>query len=281
MTALLHKSRLIIRSVTYPSVKNLTRYFIPQAGHNNTGKVTFIAKTSRVKRKYRLIDFKRILWNCVFYTLRVEYDPNRSAFIVLICYLNGMLSYVIAADGLEMESRFFIGEPPVPFLTKIATGYIAPMRFFNEGSFLNTVELNDHRGGTLARAAGTALLLMKKLLPEYYLMKLPSKEQILLNYDAVAGLGRVSNPDRKFTFYYNAGQMRRLGWKPKVRGVARNPIDHPHGGGGGKHLVTPWAKVAKMRRTREKSKLSSQIVRSRRLAVRKIIIVKLKKLNRD
>lgn len=281
MTALLDKSRLVIRSVTYPSVKNLTHYFIPQAGHNNTGKVTFIAKTSRVKRKYRLVDFKRLLWNCVFYTLRTEYDPNRSAFIVLICYLNGILSYLIAADGLEMDSRFFVGEPPITYLSKITTGYVCPMHFFNEGAFLNTVELNSYKGGTLARAAGTSLLLMKKLMPNYYLMKLPSKEQILLHYTSVASLGRVSNPDRKFTFYYNAGQMRRLGWKPKVRGVARNPIDHPHGGGGGKHLVTPWARVAKMRRTRNKYKISAQIVRSRRLAVRKIVIVKLKKLKRD
>lgn len=281
MTALLHKARLVIRSVTYPPVKNLTRYFVPQAGHNNTGKVTFISKTRRVRRRYRLLDFKRVLWNCVFYVLRAEYDPNRSAFIALICYLNGILSYIIATEKLELDERLFVGIPPKFLLSRITTGFILPMHLCTEGAFLNTVELNTYRGGTLARAAGTALLLMKKLLPDYYLMKLPSKEQILLTENAVANLGRVSNPDRKFTYYYNAGQKRRLGWKPKVRGVARNPIDHPHGGGGGKCLVTQWAKVAKLRRTRNKYKISPQIVRSRRLAVRKIIIVKLKKLDRD
>lgn len=281
MTALLHKSRLVIRSVTYPSVKNLTQYFIPQAGRNNTGKITFMAKTRRVKRRYRLVDFKRVLWNSVFYVLRVEYDPNRSAFIALICYLNGILSYIIATEKLEFETKLFVGIPPSFLMSKIKTGYILPIFLCSEGAFLNTVELNLQKGGTLARAAGTALTLMKKLLPDYYLMKLPSKEQILLNRKSVANLGRVSNPDRKFTFYYNAGQMRRLGWKPKVRGVARNPIDHPHGGGGGKCSVTPWAKVAKTKRTRDKHKVSPQIVRSRRLAIRKIVIVKLKKLDRD
>jgi len=122
---------------------------------------------------------------------------------------------------------------------------------------------------------------MKKILPDYYLTKLPSKEQVLLNYNSVANLGRTSNPDRKFTFYYNAGQKRRLGFKVKVRGVAKNPIDHPHGGGGGKCSVTPWALVAKNRKTRKSDKISSQIIRSRRLAIRKIVIIKLRKLKRE
>jgi large subunit ribosomal protein L2 len=281
MTALLHKSRLIIRSVTYPPVKNLTRYYIPSAGHNNTGKVTYISKTRRVWRRYRLVDFKRILWNSMFFVLRIEYDPNRSAFIALICFLNGILSYVIATQGLEFEKTMYVGYPPKSFLKKIRAGFILPMLYFSEGAFLNTLELNTYRGGTLARAAGTAVTLMKKLFPTQYLMKLPSKEQILLYHRSVGNLGRVTNPNRRFTVYYNAGQKRRLGWKPKVRGVAKNPIDHPHGGGGGKHLVTPWALVAKTRRTRDPHKVSNQIVRSRRLAIRKVVIVKLKKLNRD
>jgi large subunit ribosomal protein L2 len=281
MTSLLHKSRLVIRSVTYPPVKNLTRYFKPKAGHNKTGRITFASKTSRVKRRYRLIDFKRIFWNSVFYVLRIEYDPNRSAFVALICYLNGILTYVIATDNLDIDDQLYVGVPPSILIPKITTGYILPLFLCSEGSFLNTVDLNIHHGGTLARSAGTAVTLMKKLMPEYYLMKLPSKEQILLNFNSVANLGRVSNPDRKFTFYYNAGQRRRLGFKPKVRGVAKNPIDHPHGGGGGKCSVTPWALIAKTHRTRSSSKVSPQIVRSRRLAVRKVVIVKLKKIKAD
>lgn len=280
MTSLLHRSRIVIRAVTYPPVKNLTRYFIPQAGHNNTGKVTFIAKTRRVRRRYRLIDFKRLFWNAYFLVFRIEYDPNRSAFVALICYLNGILSYIVATDGLSLYRKMYVGEPPRLLRDRLRLGFILPLYWCNEGSFLNTLELNIDRGGTLARSAGTAVTLLKKLLTTHYLIKLPSKEQILIDRDAVGNLGRTSNPDRKFTFYYNAGQMRRLGWKPKVRGVAQNPIDHPHGGGGGKCSVTPWARVAKQRRTRYHLKQSPQIVRSRRLAVRKIVIVKLKKLSR-
>lgn len=280
MTSLLHKSRLVIRSVTYPPVKNLTRYFTPHAGHNNTGKVTFISKTRRVRRRYRLVDFKRLIWNSYFLVFRIEYDPNRSAFIALICYLNGILSYITASDGIDMNRKMYVGEPPQILQNNLRIGYILPISRCNEGAFLNTLELNIDRGGTLARTAGTAVTLLKKLFNTHYLVKLPSKEQILIDCDAVGNLGRTSNPDRKFTFYYNAGQMRRLGWKPKVRGVAKNPIDHPHGGGGGKCSVTPWAKVAKTRRTRDPLKFSPQIVRSRRLAIRKIIIVKLKKLDR-
>jgi large subunit ribosomal protein L2 len=280
MPVMLHPSRIIIRSVTYPPVKNLTRYFVPQAGHNNTGKVTFISKTRRVRRRYRLIDFKRLYWNVYFLILRVEYDPNRSAFIALICFLNGMMTYIIASDGLKTHRRFFLGEPPRLLRDRLRVGFILPISYCNEGSFLNTVELNIDRGGTLARSAGTAITLLKKLFTTHYLIKLPSKEQILIDRDAVGNLGRVSNPDRKFTYFRNAGQRRRLGWKPKVRGVARNPIDHPHGGGGGKCLVTPWARIAKTRRTRDPLKVSSQIVRSRRLAIRKIVIVKLKKMGR-
>lgn len=278
MTSLIHKSRLVIRSVTYPSVKNLTRYFVPQAGHNNTGKVTFISKTRRVRRRYRLVDFKRLLWNCYFKVLRVEYDPNRSAFIALIIYLNGILSYIIASNGLTVYRKMFVGVPPKRVQRKIRIGYILPVSWHNEGAFLNTVELITERGGTLARAAGTAVTILKKLTRQYYLAKLPSKERILLNSIVVSNLGFTSNINRRFTYYYNAGQMRRLGWKPKVRGVAMNPIDHPHGGGGGKHLVTPWALVAKMRRTRDVTRQSNQIIRSRRLAIRKVVIVKLKKL---
>src|SRR6185312_4837120 len=282
MTALIHKSRLVIRAVTYPSVKNLTRYFIPQAGRNNTGKVTYISKTRRVKRKYRLIDFKRLLWNRLFYPLRIEYDPNRTAFIVLICYLDGILSYIIAPEGLDLEERLFVGEPIRQELRRsICTGFISPMYYFNEGAFLNTVELNVFHGGTIARAAGTAVTLMKKLTSSYYLLKLPSREQIILSFRTVASLGRVCNPDHRFTHFHNAGQMRRLGWKPKVRGVARNPVDHPHGGGGGRCLVTPWALVGKTLRTRDTTRLSAQIARSRRLAFRRIVIVKLKKLKRE
>lgn len=280
MIATVHVSRIIIRSVTYPPVKNLTRYFLPFSGHNNTGKVTFVSKTRRVRRRYRLIDFKRLFWNSYFLVFRVEYDPNRSAFVALICYLNGILSYVIATDGLSLYRRMYVGEPPKLLRDRLRLGFILPINFCSEGSFLNTLELNINRGGTLARSAGTAVTLMKKLTSDFYLIKLPSKEQILINSESVGNLGRVSNPDRKFTYFYNAGQVRRLGWKPKVRGVAKNPVDHPHGGGGGKCLVTPWAKVAKTRRTRDIYKKSPQIVRSRRLAIRKIVIVKLKKLGK-
>lgn len=280
MTSLLHKSRLVIRSVTYPPVENLTRYFTPKAGHNNTGKVTFRSKTRRARRKYRLVDFKRLIWNSYFLVFRIEYDPNRTAFVALICYLNGILSYITATDGLDKRRRMFVGEPPPLLQSNLRIGYILPLYRCNEGSFFNTLELNIDKGGTLARTAGTAVTLLKKLFLNHYLVKLPSKEQILIDKNAVGNLGRTSNPDRKFTFYYNAGQMRRLGWKPSVRGVAKNPIDHPHGGGGGKCSVTPWAKVAKNKRTRDPYKASPQIVRSRRLAVRKIVIVKLKKMGR-
>jgi len=287
MSALLDRSRLIIRCVTYPPVKNLTRYFMPFAGRNNTGKVTFISKTRRVKRLYRLIDFKRLIWNCIFIPLRVEYDPNRSAFVLLICYLNGILSYVISSHGIFFGDgdidpyKYFVGHVPDGLQRKIRVGFILPLYQCNEGAFLNTVEMDPSFGGTVARAAGTSIILMKKLTKDYYLTRLPSKERVLIASDSVGNLGFCSNINRKYTIYQNAGQRRRLGWKPKVRGVAMNPIDHPHGGGGGKHLVTPWALVAKTVRTRDPKKLSPQIIRSRRLAIRRVVIVKLKKMKKQ
>ena len=273
MNYLFHRIKLRFRVQSYPSVKNLCVPIISSAGRNNTGKISFRAVGKRVSRKYRLVDFKRLVWNYPGKVLRIEYDPNRTSLIALICYPNGVLSYINATDGLYIGQRIFVSA----FKQYLKLGNTLPMYIFNEGSVVNTVEFNAFNGGVLARSAGTAVTLLKKLPKNQILAKLPSKEEVLLDGNCLATYGRVSNLDRKFSSYYKAGQLVNFGVKPKVRGVAKNPIDHPHGGGGGRCLVTPWAQIAKNRRTRNKKKVSPQIVRSRRLFIRKVFVKKLKK----
>ena len=274
MTYSYSRAKLTMKVQSFPSVKNLSIPLLSYAGRNNMGRISFKAKGTRVPRNYRLVDFKRFIWDLPALVLRIEYDPNRTSFVALICYANGILSYVNATEGLREGQKLRVTSDSKKFLK---LGNTLPMRLFAEGSIVNTVEFLAFHGGVFARSGGTSVVLLKKLFFNQILAKLPSKEEVILDGDCLATCGRVSNVDRKFFSYYKAGQLANLGVKPKVRGVAKNPVDHPHGGGGGRCLVTPWAKVAKNRTTRNISKPAEHIVRSRKLFVRKIFVKKLKK----
>ncbi len=266
----------IIRLQTFPPIKNLLTNFKWFSGRNNQGFVTFNSKSKRVKRNYRLIDFYYYIINLPSLPLRIEYDPFRSSWICLLCYTNGVLCYILALHELVLLKRIYITNNP-----KLVKKFNAiPLILSNEGMLISNLENKYNSGAKLVRSAGTFGILLKKLENQFVLIKLPSKEQILLKNNCFARIGRISNIDKKFINYYKAGQVRKFGFRPITRGVAKNPIDHPHGGGGGKHLVTPFAKIAKNKPTKNPLKLNLNIVRSRKLAVRKIIIVKLKKLQK-
>lgn len=267
MTSLFRKSRININLniQSYAPIKNLIRFIISQSGHNNTGRIVSFSKSWRVRRNYRFLDFKRMIWDLPAKILRIEYDPNRSSLIALICYYNGILSYILATEKMTVGQIIFTT------LNKLLlkhNGNATLLYNCLEGSFLSAVEFRPGMGGILARSAGTQVILLKSLNYLESVIRLPSKEEIVIKKISLVSLGRCSNIDRKFRYYYNAGQTRRIGKRPTSRGVAQNPIDHPHGGGGGRCLVTAWAKIAKNKTTRQK-KSSFFIVTSRKFYKKK------------
>jgi large subunit ribosomal protein L2 len=265
MTALRYRFRNYIKTQTFSPLKKLLLFSKNYAGRNNTGHISFFAKASRVKKKYRIIDFKRLIWNLPAKILRFEYDPNRKINIALICYANGILSNILAVENIKKNKRIY--NTDIKSLLKI--GNTSLLSFLNEGSFLNGISTSFIKDTILVRSAGCQAILLKKY-NNVCLVSLPSKEQILLSSSNIATLGRLSNIKHNFTKYYKAGQKRLLGKKPRVRGVAKNPIDHPHGGGGGRCLVTRWAKPAKNVSSRNKFKSSRRIAVSRKFFRKKI-----------
>ena len=225
-------------------------------GRNNSGVCVFRNKGGGVKKFYRLIDFFHILWEIPAFVLRKEYDPFRTGFINLICYINGMLSYYLATEGLRRRNVL----RTTNFFLEFTKGYTMKLKNIPEGSLLNCVEIKKISGGSLARAAGTFCILLKKFSSNKILIRLPSKEEIFLKENYIATIGRVSNINHKFIRAYKAGQNRWRNKKPIVRGVARNPVDHPHGGAGGKHLVTLWGRIAKNSPTRKKNKFHQNFI---------------------
>jgi large subunit ribosomal protein L2 len=234
----------------------------PRAGgRNNTGRIVFRRSGGGAKKFLRLVDFKKIFWNVPFYILKTVKDPTRTGYLFLTCFINGIVTYILATEGADDTSCF---------LTTSKHGFffvgntITLARVF-EGCFLHSLEKRLNFGGTIARAAGTHATLLKKFKYNKILIRLPSKEEILLGEKTITTLGRVTNVNHKFIRLTGAGQRRRLGIKPLVRGVARNPVDHPHGGAGGKCQVTTWSKIAKNKNTRKKKVfISSHIFLSRK-----------------
>jgi large subunit ribosomal protein L2 len=225
-------------------------------GRNNTGKCVFRNRGGGTKKFYRLLDFLHILWEIPAFVLRCEYDPFRTGFVALICYINGMLSYCLATQGLKKRNVL----RTTNFFLEYTNGYTMKLKNIPEGSFLNCVEISKNGGGSLARAAGTACVLLKKFSSEKILIRLPSREEIFLKEYYIATIGRVSNINHRFLYLYKAGQNRWRNKKPIVRGVARNPVDHPHGGAGGKPSVTLWGKIAKNSITRKKNKFHRNFI---------------------
>ncbi len=244
-------------------VKALTEGLHKTGGRNNTGRTTAWNRGGGHKRRYRAIDFKRRRFDASATVERLEYDPNRSAFIALIRYEDGELSYILAPQRLEPGDRVVSGER-----VDIVPGNAMPMRNIPVGTIIHNIEMKPEKGGQIARAAGSFAQLVGKD-AGYALLRLRSGEQRMVRAACMATIGAVSNPDHKNVNYGKAGRKRWLGRRPVVRGVAMNPVDHPHGGGegrtsGGRHPVTPWGVPTKGKRTRSNKATDRWIVRRRR-----------------
>ena len=244
-------------------VKALTEGLHKTGGRNNTGRVTVWSRGGGHKRRYRAIDFKRRRFDVPATVERLEYDPNRSAFIALIRYEDDELSYILAPQRLKPGDRVVSGER-----IDILPGNAMPLRNIPVGTVIHNVEMKPEKGGQIARSAGAYVQLIGKD-AGYALLRLSSGEQRMVHAACMATIGAVSNPDHKNVNYGKAGRKRWLGRRPVVRGVAMNPVDHPHGGGegrtsGGRHPVTPWGVPTKGKRTRSNKATDRWIVRRRR-----------------
>ncbi|WP_448206807.1 50S ribosomal protein L2 [Azospirillum sp. sgz302134] len=243
-------------------VKALTQGLTKSGGRNNTGRITARRMGGGHKRTYRLVDFKRRKFDVPATVERLEYDPNRTGFIALIKYEDNTLSYILAPQRLKVGDTVIAGEK-----VDVKPGNAMPLKNIPVGSVVHNVELKPGKGGQLARSAGTYLQLVGRD-GGYAQLKLPSGELRMVRGECMATIGAVSNPDQMNTNLGKAGRKRWLGVRPSVRGVAMNPIDHPHGGGegrtsGGRHPVTPWGKPTKGKKTRHNKKTDGLILRRR------------------
>jgi large subunit ribosomal protein L2 len=232
-------------------------------GRNNQGRMTMRRRGGGHKRRYRVIDFKRNKLGVPGRVAAIEYDPNRSAFIALVVYVDGDKRYIIAPLGLQVDAQIIAG-PEAP----IQVGNALPLANIPLGSTIHNVELNPGRGGQLARSAGVEVQLLGRDDGRAQL-RLPSGETREVLVQCMATLGQVGNVDHANIVIGKAGRSRWLGRRPKVRGVVMNPVDHPHGGGegkssGGRHPVTPWGKPTKGYKTRKPKNQSDQWIIRRR-----------------
>ena len=247
-------------------VKALTEGLTKSGGRNNRGRVTVRGIGGGAKRLYRKIDFKRNRWDVPATVERLEYDPNRTAFIALIKYQDGQLSYIIAPQ------RLAVGDTVITSKTAdIKPGNVLPLKNIPVGTIVHNVELKPQKGAQLARSAGTYVQIVGRD-AGYAQIKLSSGELRMVPDSCLASVGAVSNPDNMNRVLSKAGRSRYEGKRPKVRGVVMNPVDHPHGGGegkssGGRHPVTPWGKKTRGPKTR-KTKASDRLIIRRRNAKR-------------
>ena len=243
-------------------VKGLTEGLNSSGGRNNYGRITARFIGGGHKRSYRIIDFKRRKFDVVGTVERIEYDPNRTAFIALIKYQDGELAYILAPQ------RLAVGDEVVASMqADVKPGNAMPMSAMPVGTIVHNVEMKLGKGGAIARSAGSYAQVVGRD-GAYVILRLKSGEQRLVVASCFATVGAVSNPDHMNISLGKAGRSRWLGVKPSVRGVAMNPIDHPHGGGegrtsGGRHPVTPWGKSTKGKRTRSNKATTKFIVSSR------------------
>ena len=247
-------------------VKALTRGKKKTGGRNNHGRITSNHMGGGHKQRLRLVDFKRRKFDVAATVERLEYDPNRSAFIALIKYADGELAYILAPQRLKAGDEVVSGQK-----VDIKPGNAMPLANMPVGTIVHNVELKVGKGGQLARSAGTYAQLVGKD-AGYAQIKLNSGELRLVPGECLATVGAVSNPDNQNIVIGKAGRQRWLGRRPVVRGVAMNPVDHPHGGGegrtsGGRHPVTPWGKPTKGKKTR-KNKATDKFIIRRRSATR-------------
>ena len=220
-----------------------------KGGRNAYGRITTRHQGGGAERKYRMVDFKRLERTVPGKVVALEYDPNRSANIALIEYLNGAKSYILAPEGLKVGSMVAAGDA-----VEVKLGNCLPLKNIPVGFIVHNVEIVPGSGGKFARGAGTSVQLVGKEGP-HAILKMPSAETRKVHLDCWATVGVLGNADHKNITIGKAGRKRHMGIRPTVRGMAMNPVDHPHGGGEGRsksgsHPVSPWGKGAKGTKTR-------------------------------
>ena len=244
--------------------KSLTVSLNKTAGRNNQGKITVRHHGGGSRRKYRIIDFKRNKVDVPATVKSIEYDPNRTANIALICYADGEKSYIIAPNGLKVGDVLMNGEN-----AEVKVGNCLPLSAIPVGTEIHNVELYPGKGGQLVRAAGNTAQLMAKE-GKYATLRLPSGEMRLVPIVCRATIGTVGNVEHGLVNIGKAGRKRNMGIRPTVRGSVMNPNDHPHGGGEGrapvgrKQPMTPWGKPALGYKTRKNKKSSNKLIVTRR-----------------
>jgi len=242
--------------------KTLTQGLTKKGGRNNTGRITARRIGGGSKKLYRIVDFKRRKWDTPATVERIEYDPNRTAFIALIKYEDGELNYILAPQRLAVGDTIVAGAK-----VDIRPGNAMPLSGMPIGTIIHNVEMKPMKGGQIARSAGSYAQFVGRD-GGYAQIRLGSGELRLVRQECMATVGAVSNPDHSNQNFGKAGRTRWKGKRPSVRGVAMNPIDHPHGGGegrtsGGRNPVTPWGKPTKGPRTRNNKTTDKLIIRSR------------------
>jgi len=242
--------------------KALTEGISKKAGRNNRGIITMRRRGGGHKRLYRVVDFKRDRTDVSAIVETIEYDPNRSSRIALVRYQDGQRRYIVAAEGLKVGATITSGAEGT-----MEPGNVLPLSKLPLNTFVHNIELRPGKGAQIARAAGTQAEVVARE-GNYVHLKLPSGEIRRVLQDCRATIGRVGNPDHNKVVSGSAGRSRWLGKRPKVRGVAMNPVDHPMGGGegrtsGGGHPVSPWGKKAKGKKTRNNKRTDAAIVRRR------------------
>jgi large subunit ribosomal protein L2 len=246
--------------------KSLTEPNKKSGGRNNLGRVTSRHRGGGHKRHYRIIDFKRNKFGIEAKVVSIEYDPNRTARIALLHYIDGEKRYILAPEGLKVGDRVMSGPG-----SEIKVGNALPLKEIPVGSFVHNVELKPGKGGQLGRSAGASIQIMAKE-GKYATLKLPSGEVRLVSLECMATYGVIGNAEHENISLGKAGRSRWLGIRPHVRGMAMNPVDHPNGGGEGRsksgggwqHPTSPWGQLAKGLKTRKKNKLSDKYIIKRR-----------------
>ncbi len=243
-------------------VKKLTRSKTRISGRNNKGRLTIRHRGGGHKKLYRIIDFRRDKKEIPAKVVSLEYDPNRTARIALLAYADGEKRYILAPNGLAVGSSVIAGEN-----ADILVGNSLPLKNIPLGTMIHNIELKKGKGGQMARSAGASAQLLAKE-SGYAQIKLPSGETRMVHLECYATIGQVGNLNSENISLGKAGRKRWLGIRPTVRGVAMNPIDHPHGGGegrtsGGRHPVSPWGVPTKGYKTRNNKRTQSFIIKRR------------------